>query len=456
MRKTLFLIAVSLVLTANQLVAQQYTAAGYWKMENDPIYLRLAERVKTGDSLSLEEQNTLLEYKTKLIEYFERMPDIEKSLYYKNRSAWSARPGAVDMVQPRQETDVFSGERSMYTQYLISSGIFGAFYGGALVALLEMESDGAAGIPLLTAGASVLIPVLSLKDKYVPYNALSLSIHGKLAGALQGAALGVLITGEETEEGKLIITLATASSIAMGRVGYSLGKNRPWSEGRAALYSYYGLLMPFEGLALCAAFESESPRIYGLSSLAFGAGGYLMADHIAKRNDFTRGDITATGTFAALNGLLGFTIMTDILENSYDAGTGWILLPALGALGGSLLSHSWLRDTRFTTQQGRNIALATAGGSAVGLGLVALFTPEAAAPYYIVGYLSGLTTYSLMVKIYKNSNPLTLSGKPENKKWNFNLMPQNIFINDLIAPYAFANPGKRVDFLPAFSASFKF
>lgn len=454
--KSILLFTFSMLLAASQLVAQQYTAAGYWKMENDPVYLRLVERERTGDSLSMQEKSTLMEYKAKLIEYFDKMPDIEKSEYYRNRSVWSAQPGAFDRIQSKQETDVFSGERSMYTQYLLSSGLFGLFYGGALVAIFEMESGGAVGIPLLTAGASVLIPVLSLKDKYVPYNALSLSIHGKLAGALQGAALGVLITGEEVDEGKLILAMATASSIAMGRIGYSLGKNKPWSEGQASLYSYYGIIMPLEGIALCAAFESESPRLYGLSSLAFGAGGYLLADHIGKRNDFTRGDIIATGTFAALNGLLGFSILSDVVNNSYDADPAIILLPALGTLGSSLLSHTWLRDSRFTTQQGRNIALATAGGSAIGLGTVAIFSPESATPYYIVSYLAGMTTYSLMVKIYKNSNALAFSDKEDTKRWNVNLMPQNIFLNNKIAPYAFSNPGRRIDFLPAFSASLRF
>ena len=166
--------------------------------------------------------------------------------------------------------------------------------------------------------------------------------------------------------------------------------------------------------------------------------------------------MTATGTFAALNGLLGFSIMSDIIENSYDGEPALVLLPALGALGSSLLSHTWLRDSKFTTQQGRNIALATAGGSTIGLGAVAIFTPETATPYYIVSYIAGITTYSLMVKIYKTSNPLALSGKTGSNRWNFNLMPQNIFLNNKIAPYALANPGRRIDFLPAFSASLKF
>ena len=429
-------------------------------MEHDSLYTRLSERQNAGDTLSFQEQKILTDYKTLLSEYFEKLSDSEKSLYYKYRSKWASQPEIVTRVPVRQETDVFSGERSMYTQYLAASGFFGALYGAAAVAVFGLGEDGeggaAVGIPLLTAGASVLIPVLTIKDRNVSYNSLALSIHGKTAGALQGAALGFLLAGENVEEGKLILALSTASSIGLGRLGYSLGKNKPWSQGRTALYSYYGILMPLEGLALNAAFEIEDPRLYGLTSLVFGAGGYLIADRIANKNDFTKGDITATGTLATLNGLLGLLILTDLEEDTGEFKAGEIMLPAIGALGGTLVGHLWLKNARLTNQQGRNVALASAGGVAVGLGLTALFTPETMTPYYVVSYITGMSTYALIVGMYKKDNNLIFSENEKKTRWNLNVMPQNIFLNNKIADFAFANPGKRIDFLPAFSATLTF
>src|SRR5690606_26537125 len=105
------------------------------------------------------------------------------------------------------------------------------------------------------------------KDRFVSYNSLSLAIHGKAMGAGQGLALGALLIGDQVDEGKLLLALSTASSIGLGRLGYSLGKNRPWTEGRAGLYSYYGTIMPLEGLALIGASKIDDVRIIGLTSL---------------------------------------------------------------------------------------------------------------------------------------------------------------------------------------------
>ncbi len=457
MTKRLTILSAFILMTFLQLSAQEYSAIRYWNMEQDQTYLNLLERQNKGEILTPGEEKSLADYKLNLADYFEKMPDNEKAVYYKNRASWKEKQQNGYSVPLQQSTDVYAGERSKFTQYLIMNGISGAFYGGAASFVIGVEDGSSAtGISLLSAGVSVLVPVLTIKDKYVSYNSLSLSNHGKLLGAMQGLAFGLLLTGDNVDEGKLLVTLSAASSIAMGKAGYLLGKTRPWTEGRAALFSYYGTLMPFEGLAVAATFESENTRIYGLSSLAFGAGGYFMADAISKQNNFTRGDITATGTLATMNGLLGFFIMTDINDISTDYRPGRIMLPAIGALGSSLIGHLWLKDARLTNQQGRNVALASAGGSLTGLGLVALAGAENPAPYYVTGYITGMTTYALIINAYKKKNSFSLPQKEKITGWKFNLTPQNIFYNRKIAPYALANPGKRVDLLPAFSATLTF
>jgi len=455
MKKIVFLFIGIILLSVSQLMAQQYTAAGYWKMEQDASYTRLLQRQSAGEILSVQEQNTIAEYKAKLFSYYEKLSDDEKSVYFKNRAKWNEQPGLVNESPSLQESDVYSGERSKYSQYIFTSGLFGLLYGGAAVYILDISGGGAAAIPLLAAGASTLIPMLTIKDKNVSYNSLNLSIHGKTMGALQGAAFGLLMTGDNIEEGKLILGVSALSSIGLGRLGYTLGRDKPWSEGRAALYAHYGMLMPFEGIALVAAFESEAPRLYAASSLVFGAGGYLIADQIAKRNNFTRGDITATTTLSALNAILGFCIISDISSES-DIKASHFLIPAAGALGGTLVSHLWLKNAHLTNQQGRNTALATTGGAVIGLGLTAIFSPESATPYYLVSYATGLASYAILLEKYKRNNNLALLDQDKKSRWNVNFMPQNLFFNKQIGKYALANPGKRIDLLPAFSASLNF
>jgi hypothetical protein len=61
----------------SQLMAQKFTAVNYWKMERDSVYTGLTQRQKSGESLSVQEQSFLVEYNTKLAEYFEKMSDDE-------------------------------------------------------------------------------------------------------------------------------------------------------------------------------------------------------------------------------------------------------------------------------------------------------------------------------------------------------------------------------------------
>lgn len=458
MKKVVLLSLAIFLISFTRVTAQEYSAAGYWRMGNDTAYLRLIERQAAGEALTPDDQTFLTGYRIKLAEYFDRMSDSEKSDYYKYRSEWASQPQAEAWAPSRRETEVYTGEKSMYTQYLVSSGLFGALYGGAAIAIFGLEDNGglAAGLPLLSAGASVLIPVLTMKDKYVSNNSLALSIHGKAIGAMQGAALGFLISGDNLDEGKLILALSAVSSIGLGRLGYALGKNQQWSQGQAALYSYYGTLMPFEGLALVAAFSSEDPRMYAFGSLAFGAGGYLIADRIGQKFDFTKGDVTATGALATMNGLLGLMIIADVNSDNMDPSPAQFLVPAAGALGGTIAGHFWLKDAKLTNQQGRNVALASSGGSLIGLGLAALFTPESAAPYYVTSFITGMTSYAILVSMYKKNNIQTYTDNSNKSQWDINVMPQNIFFNRKIAGYANANPGKRITFLPAFSATLNF
>ncbi len=458
MKRIVFILIGSMLFSFTQVSGQKDTAAEYWRMEQDSLYKKLVERQTAGETLSEQELTSLSEIKARLSKYFEGLSDEEKSLYYKYRAKWASDSGAAYKTPPGHQTNVFSGEKSMYTQYLITSGLFGAFYGGAFVSILGLEDDDGllAGMPLLTAGASVLLPIITLKDRFVSYNSLSLAIHGKAMGAGQGLALGALLIGDQVDEGKLLLALSTASSIALGRLGYSLGKNRPWTEGRAGLYSYYGTIMPLEGLALIGASKIDDVRIIGLTSLVSGAAGYLIADRIADHHDYTTGDINAIGTLAGINALLGFLILSDLAENSEEFNPSLFLIPAAGALGGTIAGHLLTKDTKLSPQQGRNIALAAAGGEAFGLGLATLFTPESMFPYYAISYATGLTAYAIMVGIYKKNNSITFSGNLKNPGWKINIMPQNLLLNKKIGSYAFSHPEKRIDFLPAFSATLNF
>jgi hypothetical protein len=457
-KKIVFILGI-LIIYCTHLVAQQYTAEQFWRMENDLGYKSLQQRQSAGESLSMEDKDYLAKYKSKLDAYFIQMSDEQKSVYYKNRTRWTERSELVGVLATQEEDQAYSGERSTYSKYLVASGSYGFLYGLAADAIFEIDGAGAAGFPLVLAGASSIIPVFSIKDKKVPVNSFLLSMHGKAIGAFQGAALGFLLTGNNVDNfdlsGKLTLGLAIASSIGLGRLGYSFGRTKPWTEGRVALYSHYGWLMPLEGIALAGAFESEDVRMYAASSLIFGAGGYLIANRVANGCDYTRGDVTAIQTLTLLNTGLGLGIMLEGDVNS----SAEVLIPAIGALGGTFAGQRWLRNVMLTNQQGRNALLAASGGALIGEGIAIIINSESITPYYLIPYLTGMTTYSLLIEKYRHKNVTTFRNPEKTGRWDVNLMPQNIFLNKKLASSRMMQSGhysNRFGMLPLFSATYCF
>jgi len=266
-KNRIFYLVTILSLLTFQLAAQQYTAYDYWKMEQDSSYQNLIRKQSAGIALNEIEKAAFAEKKVKLDDYFTKMSDQEKSFYYQNRANWSQKPGTPIKVTPVQEENVYAGEKSLFSRYVFTSGVFGYLYGWATIGVFGIESEGMlVGFPFITAGASALLPLITIKDKYVAYNSLQLSLYGKSMGGFQGAALGVLFTGQNAGDNpELILGLATLSSIGLGHVGFHLGKVKPWSQGRVALYTHYGTLIALEGLAITGAFASESPSLYAAS-----------------------------------------------------------------------------------------------------------------------------------------------------------------------------------------------
>jgi len=308
-------------------------------------------------------------------------------------------------------------------------------YGIAFDLIAEIDGAAAAGIPVITSGASILVPILTYPDRNIDYDALVLSMHGKSIGWAHELSLATLIGGEnafETDNNnyKLTIGAGAVSSIGMGILGNSLAKNNNWTEGQVELYRLYGWLMPFTGFSLMASF-SEEPRLYGASVLLFGAGGYLIADRINDWHEYTRGEMRATQVLTLLNLGLGIGILSDCeieeVHNPY-----W-MIPAATAIAGTLVGHKWLQNTNLTPQQGMLTAYAACGGAVMGLGIVLITESDAVTLYYLIPYATGLGAYAFTVERLRRKNN-SRDFLNINKKNNFNItfMPQNLLLNNQI------------------------
>lgn len=58
----------------------------------------------------------------------------------------------------------------LFRRHIIYSGINGLFYGLALDAIAELDGGAAAGVPVISAGASALIPLLTNSSKTITPN----------------------------------------------------------------------------------------------------------------------------------------------------------------------------------------------------------------------------------------------------------------------------------------------
>ncbi|MFN8208800.1 MAG: hypothetical protein U0T82_15540 [Bacteroidales bacterium] len=447
---------IILLFVPSGLAGQVPDAFQYWKMEHDSVYLSLQARQNSGDTLNLTELNFLTDYKARLLDSFNRLPDKEKALYYQNRNDWSRNEPGEPLPQKDDEM-ADQGDRSAYIQHLWYSGYYGLYYGGAANFLFGLDGPGAAGVPFLTAGVCTLIPMLTLENKKVTTNSLLLAGHGKLVGAFHGAALGFLIMGDNSSSAsqKLKVAMALGSSIGLGHLGFKLGERESLSQGQVALYRHYGLLMPLEGIAVSAALEVDNPRVFSAFILGFGAAGYLMADKVGRMHDYSRGDVIGMKTLTLLNSWLGFGIMANIAENNGDFKPAHALIPATLAMGGTLLGQMMYKDIHLGAQQGRYTLYGAAGGALIGLGLTVMAQPESITPYYVVPYITGLTSYLLFNrKFIVENNTRRLLDQGMNR-WNFDFSPQNFYYAKKMGRTQLMNPSLYPT-PPLFTATLRF
>jgi hypothetical protein len=360
----------------------------------------------------------------------------------------------------------------LFRRYLISSGVTGMYYGIAFDLIFDVGDAAAAGLPIITAGASVLVPLLGNPEKRIDYDALVLKGHGKTIGWAHGFALATLIGGEdawnsnddpftsEVEDGgnyKLTVALGALSSIGLGIVGNSLARNNDWSEGRVELYRHYGWVMPFTGICLAGSM-SEEARLFGAADLLFGAAGYLIADKVNSWNEFTRGDVRSMQVFTVLNTGLGFGIMADKNDepDSEFHRSDW-LLPAFGAIAGTFIGQSWLKNAKLTPQQGLLTGYAAAGGAVIGLGIALMTESSEPTPYYLIPYVTGMGAYAYTVERLRKRNSTQASFSERNKNsFNLSLMPQNLFLNKRFQNNGYLVNGRMVGLQPVFAASLSF
>ena len=248
--------------------------------------------------------------------------------------------------------------------------------------------------------------------------------------------------------GRAIVATSIAGSVALGEVGFHVGKKKQLPEGKVATYKYYSLLVPYLAFSGLAAGNVDDPRVYGATILAAGAAGYFVGDRVYKKYKFTRGDMLAASSFGLMCTGLGFGL-TPVDERWH------LLVPALTALGGTVASHAILKITKFTSKQGWNINYASLAGVVLGFGIAVAIQPDSHNLYLILPAATGMIGWAIITSNYKKRQSTASTSAPENKRWanlSFNLTPQNYFINKQMKPSK-SDPKRSA--LPMFSLKLK-
>jgi len=346
----------------------------------------------------------------------------------------------------------------LFRKHIINSGWHGLFYGIALDVIAEVDGAAAAGIPVITAGTCALLPLLTNSSKTITTNSLMLTNHGKTLGWAHGFSLMSLLAGENAwneDNYKLTVASGALSSIGLGRLGYSLGKNKPWAAGQVSLFRHYGWIMPFTGFSVAASF-AEDPRVFGGLVLLSGAGGYLIGNQVFNMNPYTRGDITATRMLSLLHGYVGYGIAVDKGFENELARTDW-LLPAAGVLAGTAIGHIWLKNTALTNQQGTYSAYAATGGAVLGIGVALLINSDNFTPWYTIPYATGMAAFAFTVEKFRRDNlAMDLIPKEKKNNWDIAFMPQNIFLNQQLLNHKRIPENGYFTMQPMVSASLQF
>jgi len=423
-RKAYLIISISLLIACHfsALAQELYSARGYWVEINKETYKKILDKKLNRDSISVDESTFFEDYNSYLANYYQRMSEQEKLEFARMKDQWDKEISPPEQ-QPIEDFNLRARDR-------VVNGIYGLYYGASIVAITETESGGViAGVPLIMAGLWQLGPVINPK-KYedITLATVRAGNSGKILGLVYGGSLGLLIGGDSDDNFKWILGLSTVGSVALGEMAFQTQKKKQLSIGHVDMMRHYGFLGPsVAGLGYLSI--DDNLNILGASLLAGGVAGVLIGNNVAKKYDYTSGDVDVVSSLSLISAGLGATIAVETIEN--ETNRGFLLIPAATAIAGTMFGQRSVKGVRLTRRQGSTINLASGGAALIGLGVVALTSAESPGWYVGVSSVSALIMHQALFNSYKKKNfenSLNLGRNRESRvKFSMKVTPENYF-----------------------------
>ena len=434
-----------------------YTARGYWEESTKANYVTIQKKLTKGDSLTANERLYLQDYESYLATYFKRLTEEEQQKYDNMKPQWDR-----ELAAPAIPTAPSAGDKEFEWRGRgrLANGLYGFYYGLSIVAVGEINNAAAVGVPLITAGIWMLGPAINSK-KYegITRNTVRASNTGKLLGLAYGAALGLTVAGGSESAGKVVLGLSSVSSIALGEIGFQLQKKRNFSAAHIEMVRHYGFLGPWIGFAGMFSTGSSNANLVGASLLAGGISGIIIGNQLAKKYDYTSGDVAAISSLTFISTGLGFTAIAESLSNNSDM-KSLILIPAASSIAGTIWCQRAVRGAHLTDKQGSTINLSAVGAALIGLGVVALADSNSAGVGIGVPCGLALITHQILLHNFKMKNLATNFQGSRHGKNNYHvslkITPESYFLNKRIPAKDYSPLSISRIQQPLFSLVFRF
>lgn len=256
---------------------------------------------------------------------------------------------------------------------------------------------------------------------------------GKILGLMYGASLGLTLAGDNDNTGKVVLGLSTIGSITLGEVAFQSQKRKKISDGKIELMRHYGFLGTLVGASALGATNTENVHLIGAGLLTSGVGGLLVGNKVARKYNYSRGDVDALSSLAVISTGLGAALIANAFETNSEVSNAIFLVPASMAVAGTLVGQRMVRDVHLTKRQGSTINLSSTGGALLGVGVMLMAGADSPTAWLAVPSLTALVAHQLVFNRYKRENLLSnfKAGNSRKKKYEFSmkLMPENYLVN---------------------------
>jgi len=404
-------VTLVLLLGSLNLVAQDlYSARGFWQETKKETYRKIADRKVKGDSLTTSELVYLEDFEKYLAGYYERMADEEKKKYQQQKAQWD-----LELITPKAIVNDFE----LRTRDKLINGVYGAYYGISIVFGTDASGPAAIGIIPLTAGLWQLGPVIN-KKKYEGIDASTIRAgnSGRLLGLINGAFLGLALAGDSDVEGNTALLLSTAGSITLGEIGFQTQKRKHFSEGHIEMMRHYGFVGPGVAGLILATSEVNDGQAVGAGLLAGGLGGLVIGNQVARKYNYTQGDVESISSLTLITTAMGFAIVAEGIDTQNN---GLFLLPAATAIAGSAFGQKAVRGVYLTKSQGNIVSVASGGAALVGLGLMVVAEADSGLLAIGVPSVLALIAHQAMFHSYKKKNLAEVKLGQLNKRVQFSM-----------------------------------